>query len=98
MAPALDIPTIKNSILSVVLSLSNDKIPNIRFNVAKALEILSIRLGTLGSEGQLLIEQGIMGVLERLSEDGDADVRFFAGKGKGVVRGILEKEIVMSDI
>lgn len=98
MAPALDIPTIRNSVLAVVLSLSNDKIPNIRFNVAKALEILSIRLGTLGAEGQNLIEQGILGVLEKLGEDVDADVRFFAEKGRAVARGILEKEVVMSDI
>lgn len=47
MAPALDRPTIAKTVLPTVSALMADPIPNIRFNVAKALEVLAhLLLGT----------------------------------------------------
>lgn len=47
MAPALDRPTIAQTVLPTVSALMGDPIPNIRFNVAKALEVIShLLLGT----------------------------------------------------
>lgn len=105
MAPALDVDVIRSEVLAVVIALASDRIPNIRFNVAKALEVLAVRLGTL-SGGRELIEQGVMPSLEGLLKDKDADVRFFAEKATGIARDILNgteegqavtKEVVMED-
>ncbi len=41
MAPSLDTPAITGDVLETVLPMVSDPIPNIRFNVAKAFEVLS---------------------------------------------------------
>lgn len=112
MAPALSVDLIRSSVLPVVLSLSNDRIPNIRFNVAKALETLSIRLGspfcnsTISGQGQSggkeLLRTDLLPALDKLVGDKDADVRFFAEKGRNVAEGFLsgeggQGEVTMSD-
>ena len=100
---------IQAEVLPVVIALSTDRIPNIRFNVAKALEVLAIRLNDQ-SGGIQLIESGILPSLESLMKDKDADVRFFAEKASAITTEIIEgryqpapsqqavtKEVVMSD-
>ncbi len=57
----------------------SDPIPNIRFNVAKAFEVLSSVL-IKTPEGKEVIKTKIGPALEKLKEDSDADVRFFAQK------------------
>jgi serine/threonine-protein phosphatase 2A regulatory subunit A len=106
MAPALDMDVIRSEVLAVVLSLAEDRIPNIRFNVAKALEVLALSLSTSAStssstsadvEGAIeLIRNGIEPALRGLMGDKDADVRFFAEKGNGVVEGLLSRLEVLS--
>lgn len=74
MATSLDVQIIRDTVLDAALSLANDPIPNIRFNVAKCLETLA---GVLAGspEGQDLIQRRILPALRKLQEDSDADVR-----------------------
>lgn len=65
---------IVDSMLPVVFNMSQDPIPNIRFNVAKTLEkIVPILL----AEKHPSLEQ-VKATLERMTKDTDQDVRFFA--------------------
>lgn len=101
MAPALDLPTIQISVLPIVNSLSLDRIPNIRFNVAKAFEVLSLSLASHPG-GPDLVREGIWPGLERLKADKDPDVRFFAEKGWSVAEKVgrgerVEEEVVMME-
>lgn len=96
MAPALDVEVIRDEVLSVVLTLAEDRIPNIRFNVAKALEVLAVRLGTpvapsisVTPEAIELVKQGIVPALNNLLHDKDADVRFFADKASIIAQNIV---------
>jgi serine/threonine-protein phosphatase 2A regulatory subunit A len=64
----------EQQILATALRLCNDEIPNIRFNVAKALEVLASRLQVYPG-GQAVVESEIIPALQKLQEDSDADVR-----------------------
>ncbi|KAN0064323.1 protein phosphatase 2A structural subunit [Thecaphora frezii] len=79
MAPSLNTVAIKDSVLETVVPMVEDPIPNIRFNVAKAFEVLASVL-TQTTEGRHVVESRIVPALEKLREDSDADVRFFAQK------------------
>jgi len=79
LAPTLTPEVIRESVLGTVLSLVSDPIPNIRFNVAKALEVLVISLAP-SAEGKELATGKIMPAVQALKNDSDPDVRFFAGK------------------
>ncbi|WVQ61990.1 hypothetical protein V866_006793 [Kwoniella sp. B9012] len=79
MAPSLNVPIIRDTVLESALNLANDPIPNIRFNVAKCLETLAAVLATT-PEGQEIISRKVIPALKKLQEDSDADVRFFATK------------------
>lgn len=83
MASALNAETIRSSVLGTVNRLGEDSVPNIRFNVAKCLDVLAARLHE-EPEGAQLVSEGILPSLERLQSDSDADVRFFANKGLAV--------------
>ena len=61
------------------MSLVNDPIPNIRFNVAKSLEILAATYGTT-PDGQAMAKERIVPAVEGLLNDPDADVRYFASR------------------
>ena len=77
MAPALDAYTITSSVLPAVLPMAGDAIPNIRFNVAKAFGVLS-RVLAPAPEGARVVRESIIPALQRLTEDRDADVRYYA--------------------
>ena len=89
-APASPETTAQPSVLESITILANDPIPNIRFNVAKAFEVLSTILATQ-SGGTEIIKDSIIPGLLKLKEDQDADVRYFAGKALevGDVSGFL---------
>ncbi|KAJ2798234.1 protein phosphatase 2A structural subunit, partial [Coemansia helicoidea] len=57
--------------------LVNDPIPNIRFNVAKCLEPLTVVLRT-SPDTAALEATAVRPTLARMEEDLDPDVRFFA--------------------
>lgn len=65
--------------LGTVLSLVSDPIPNIRFNVAKALEVLAITLAN-SPDGKDLARSRLVPAVQTLRNDNDPDVRYFAGK------------------
>lgn len=91
MAPALDVPVVKSSVLDFVLTLVHDRIPNIRFNVAKALEVLATTLAQQPG-GKELVSEGIMPALATLRDDKDADVRFFATKATEAAQAAIGAE------
>lgn len=77
MAPALDVEVIKGPVLNTILGLIDDPIPNIRFNVAKALRTLASTVaGQPG--GKEMTRDRVLPGLAKLREDTDADVRYFA--------------------
>lgn len=79
MTPSLDLDVVKDSIMQTMFSLLNDPIPNIRFNVAKALEIIGTTYGA-SSEGNSFVKDKIIPSLQSLQNDADADVRYFANR------------------
>ncbi|WVQ77026.1 hypothetical protein IAR50_006705 [Cryptococcus sp. DSM 104548] len=95
MAPSLDTPIIRDTVLDAALSLANDAIPNIRFNVAKCLETLAAVLAQT-PEGQELIHRKVSPALRKLQEDPDADVRYFATKASERTTGDGTEPMVLS--
>lgn len=79
MAPSLNAQVIIDSVLETVVPMVHDPIPNIRFNVAKSFEVLAKVLNQ-SAEGKAAIQNKVLPGLEKLKEDQDADVRFFAQK------------------
>lgn len=62
LAPALDISVIETSVLPVLDMLATDKIPNIRFNVAKSYAVLIDVLKRLPETGTIIdLDKGGMG-------------------------------------
>lgn len=85
IAPVVDAQLIRDRILPTLTKLVNDPIPNIRFNVAKSYEVLAgVLKGAAGSDdaaaGPALLASEIRPQLEKLAQDGDVDVRFFANR------------------
>jgi len=62
-----------------LLNMVQDPIPNIRFNVAKAFEVLIQELKS-SSVGIQTVQEQIVPALQALSDDPDADVRYYAQK------------------
>ncbi len=60
--------------LPAITAQARDPVPNIRFNVAKALQRLAKRVEPAAVAGSL------KPTLAALTADPDADVRYFAGK------------------
>ncbi|KAG6842200.1 hypothetical protein C0991_000170 [Blastosporella zonata] len=77
ISPSLDLDIVRADVIGPLLLLANDPIPNIRFNVAKSLEVLAITFNTT-KEGRDFIEQQAIPALEQQKTDQDADVRYFA--------------------
>ncbi|CAB4427709.1 unnamed protein product [Rhizophagus irregularis] len=66
-------------ILPTVNNLVSDPIPNIRFNVAKSYEVL-IPVLKQSQETVVLLDAQVKPALDKLREDSDADVKYFAEK------------------
>lgn len=77
MATSLTPEIIKEKVLPTVLELVDDPIPNVRFNVAKSLEVL---VPILKQNSNAEVSSKVIHVLDKLSKDSDVDVRFFAEK------------------
>ena len=108
LAPVVTLDIIKESILPIMDRLVSDPIPNIRFNVAKSYQVLIDTLrklpaeGTLAqaaendapsSKGQDMISTQIMPNLEKLQQDEDADVRYFATVAAGGQAGTMPERM-----
>lgn len=83
----MTIDIVGGEIIDTLLQLGQDPIPNIRFNVAKALEVLATTFGGT-PEGKPLLRQKVVPMLEAQQKDSDADVRFFASKALQQVRAL----------
>ncbi|KAI8372723.1 armadillo-type protein [Radiomyces spectabilis] len=77
MGPSLTTDIIKESVLPTVLALVDDPIPNVRFNVAKSLEVLTPMLRQNEATNEL-VQSKVAPVLQKLNSDADGDVRWFA--------------------
>ncbi|GAW03671.1 ARM repeat-containing protein [Lentinula edodes] len=77
--PSLNLDIVRSEIIESLLQLASDPIPNIRFNVAKSLEVLLSAYGNT-PEGEAFVQQRILPVLEQQKNDQDADVRYFAAR------------------
>jgi serine/threonine-protein phosphatase 2A regulatory subunit A len=67
-------PMLERQLLPYLLRLSKDGVPNVRFNVAKALGRLLPKLE------RATILGSVRPTLEAMSHDADQDVRFYASK------------------
>lgn len=83
----LTIDIISGEIIDTLLQLGQDPIPNIRFNVAKSLEVLATTFGN-NPDGKELVRSKVVPMLEAQQKDPDADVRFFASKALQQVRAL----------
>lgn len=60
------------SMLPVVLAASKDRVPNVKFNVAKILQTVAPLVEPS------VLEATVKPCLQELAEDGDTDVRYYA--------------------
>lgn len=74
MSAVLESSVVISEVLPLMLELALDDVPNIRFNVAKALETVGFACG------EDVYNAKVRPVLEVLMEDQDQDVRYFAEK------------------
>jgi serine/threonine-protein phosphatase 2A regulatory subunit A len=74
----LSLETIKYSLLPIIIEMSSDSVPNIRFTVAKTLQTICNILVTDSNSSNLLLE--VSEILLKLLSDFDRDVRFYAEK------------------
>jgi len=74
MATAMDPVQARVELLPMMLDMATDIVPNIRFNVAKGLEMMAPVVG------QAAVDSQIRPVLAMLMEDPDRDVRYYARK------------------
>lgn len=74
LAPVVGADVISNTFSPLVLKMAQDPVANVRFNVAKTLEVLIPYLDAASVSGR------IRPVLAKLAEDLDRDVRYFAGQ------------------
>ncbi|CDZ97098.1 Protein phosphatase 2A regulatory subunit A and related proteins [Phaffia rhodozyma] len=93
ITPSLNFQTIRDSVLDAALGLVNDAIPNIRFNVARALETVAVTLQS-DAEGQELAARRIVPALEKLAADSDPDVRYFASRALEKTTGVEPMSIL----
>ncbi|KAG0193517.1 hypothetical protein DFQ28_004850 [Apophysomyces sp. BC1034] len=77
MAISLSSEILKDNVLPTVLELKDDPIPNVRFNVAKSLEVLTPILRKNPATTSLISAQ-VTPALQKLGGDADVDVRWFA--------------------
>lgn len=67
--------------LPLIISAGRDAVPNIRLNVAKALETLGNKYSSGTTADDVAIKAAILPVLQTLAVDADSDVKFHGTKG-----------------
>ena len=85
-----DYPDTLRNIVPLILEMASDAVPNIRFNVAKALFRIAEPCG------ESVYKQQIRPVISVLTEDPDRDVRFFAEKSLQDADSLFGTNVVMS--
>ncbi|GLT34479.1 hypothetical protein SLA2020_089890 [Shorea laevis] len=74
LAPVMGSEITCSKLLPAVINVSKDRVPNIKFNVAKVLQSL------IAIVDQSVVEKTIRPCLVELSDDPDVDVRYFANQ------------------
>ncbi|CAH8358477.1 unnamed protein product [Eruca vesicaria subsp. sativa] len=82
MAPVMGSEITCSKFLHVVVEASKDRVPNIKFNVAKLLQSL------IPIVDQSVVDKTIRQCLVDLSEDPDVDVRYFANQALHSINGV----------
>jgi serine/threonine-protein phosphatase 2A regulatory subunit A len=95
IAPSLTPEIILADVIEPLLQLAVDPIPNIRFNVGKALEVIG---AGFGPEGRDLAQQKIIPMLEQQKSDTDADVRYFAARALQHIATVIQGWLFLSYI
>ncbi|AET38350.1 protein phosphatase 2A structural subunit TPD3 Ecym_2638 [Eremothecium cymbalariae DBVPG len=86
LIPVVSAEVITDKILPFINHLSTDSVPNIRFNAAKSYAVM---VETLGKEYNDLIKESVIIALEKLCQDSDVDVRYFAGQSLEKCKSLL---------
>lgn len=94
MTPSFNVAILQDSVLQTLLALVHDQIPNIRFNVAKTFEGIADAFGN-NPEAKPLFTDNIIPALRTLTNDSDADVRYFASRGLTHVMQITSSSSTM---
>lgn len=84
IAPRLTPPTLVDVVLPLIVELSADPVPNVRFNCASTFAIITNRVAEDHTD---LCKSEILPLLQKLSKDEDVDVRFFAQEALKDVHG-----------
>ncbi|EGV64129.1 protein phosphatase 2A structural subunit [Yamadazyma tenuis] len=88
LIPVLDHQIITEKVLPFLNDLIDDKVPNIRFNLATSYLRISETLA--GKQGDSpVIEQNVLKNLDILVNDNDSDVRYFASKSIDSIKELL---------
>ena len=77
LGEAIGPAVLSSRLLPAITALSRDSVPNIRFNVARALQML---ISTAKVSEQASVRSLVRPCLTTLSGDSDADVRYYAQK------------------
>jgi serine/threonine-protein phosphatase 2A regulatory subunit A len=72
MVAPLDSKVLSQDLLTAVIKLAGDKVPNIRFNAARVLGAIAAKADAS------VVSSKIKPVLSKLASDEDPDVKFFA--------------------
>lgn len=83
IAPKLTVNTLVTSVLPFVTDMSEDPVANVRFSCATTFAKVANRIA---GEKLETIQSEILPALERLTEDNDTDVRFFATEALKSIR------------
>ncbi|CCE65408.1 hypothetical protein TPHA_0L00520 [Tetrapisispora phaffii CBS 4417] len=86
----IDMDPLKKEILPFIISLAQDEVPNIRFNVAKGLAEIATSLIKRDSKNKKLIKEELLPVLENLVQDEDVDVNYFSEQSYNSCKEMLE--------
>lgn len=80
-----DASTVEKVMLPSVLKLAQDPVANVRFNSAKTLEKLAPILKNGPKKGSTIVDRDIKPVLEKLVNDRDIDVQYYAAHAKEIL-------------
>ncbi|SCU84848.1 LANO_0C02542g1_1 [Lachancea nothofagi CBS 11611] len=80
LVPVVSAEVTTQKILPFINHLADDAVPNIRFNVAQSYVVVLESLRADKDKYKELINRSILSSLEKLREDSDIDVRYFANR------------------
>lgn len=89
LVPVVSTEVTTEKILPFINHLAEDSVPNIRFNVAKSYAVVVESLAEEKGKYKDLINKSIISSLEKLCQDSDIDVRYFASQSLEKCQNLL---------